>query len=286
MTRRLLSRAGALRLLLAGLPALAIAPLACAGNTASPRTLAVAGQERHFNLFAPDGVQRAPLVITLHGHGQTAQQIEAMSGWNAVATAHGAVVAYPLSRGERWRIFGPHSPDVDFLRTLIDALTAEGLVDPARVFVNGYSGGAQMSWRFACQEPTRVVAAGFVAGAAPDGCGLGDKPPVILFHGERDSSLPYKDGQRTLDIPALGQAWAAREGCRPVATVEALDGPRQRDEGVRRHRWTCDAAAPVELYSFRRGEHDWPGHARSHGSRSVDATAVMWAFFEAHAPPP
>lgn len=266
------------------LVALASASPAVADAAATPRELDAAGERRQFNLYLPPDAKRAPLVITLHGHGQTAGQIEAMSGWNAVAAAHGAAVAYPLSRGERWRIFGPHSPDVDFLRALIDALAAEGLVDPARVFMNGYSGGAQMSWRFACQEPTRVVAAGFVAGAAPDGCGLGDKPPVVLFHGERDSSLPYRGGQRTLDIPALGQAWAAREGCRPTATVEALDGPKQRAEGVRRHRWVCDEKAPVVLYSFRRGEHDWPGHARSHGSRSVDATAVMWAFFEAHAP--
>ena len=281
MGRALASSASTWRTLF--LVALAGASPAAADDVARPRELAVAGDLRQYNLYARPNAKRAPLVITLHGHGQTAEQIEAMSGWNALAAANGAVVAYPLSRGERWRIFGPHSPDVDFLVALIDALAAEGLVDPARVFVNGYSGGAQMSWRFACQEPTRVVAAGFVAGAAPDGCGLGDKPPVILFHGERDSSLPYKEGERTLAIPALGQAWAARAGCQPTAVLEALTEAKQRAEGVRRHRWACDDDAPVVLYSFRRGEHDWPGHARSHGSRSVDATAVMWAFFEAHA---
>ncbi|WP_290889915.1 hypothetical protein [Arenimonas sp.] len=81
----------------------------------------------------------------------------------------------------------------------------------------------------------------------------------------------------------MAAAWAARAGCRPTAVIEALTEANQRAEGVRRHRWACDDDAPVVLYSFRRGEHDWPGHARSHGSRSVDATAVMWAFFEAHA---
>lgn len=272
-----------IRLVLVFIAAASASP-AAVDDPATTRELDVAGELRRYHLFAPPDAKRAPLVITLHGHGQTAKQIEAMSGWTAVAARHGAVVAYPLSRGERWRIFGPRSPDVEFLVALIDQLAADGLVDPARVFVNGYSGGAQMSWRFACQEPTRVVAAGFVAGAAPDGCGLGDKPPVILFHGERDSSLPFMDGQRTLDIPSLGQAWAAREGCQPTATIEVKTDPKLRAEGVRRHHWACDADAPVLLYSFRRGEHDWPGHARSHGSRSVDATAVMWEFFQAHAP--
>lgn len=263
---------------------LACAALARGEDAALPRTLEVDGKPRKFNLYSPPEAQRAPLVITLHGNGQSAKQMERLTQWNAVAAQHGAVVAYPIAMGGRWRIFGPESPDVDFLLALIYALAAEGLVDPARVFVNGYSGGAQMSWRFACQEPTRVVAAGFVAGAAPDGCGLGDKPPVLMFHGEQDPSLPYEKGNRTLDIPELGRAWAARAGCAPEATVEAFDGPGQRAEGVRRHRWACDEAAPVLLYSFRRGGHDWPGHPRRSGSTSVDATATLWEFFETHAP--
>ncbi len=256
-----------------------------AAELATPRTLDVDGKHRKFNLYAPAGVKRAPLVITLHGHGQSAKEMEKLSGWNAVAARHGAIVVYPLARGANWRIFGPSSPDVDFLLALIDQLAAEGLVDPTRVFVNGYSGGAQMSWRFACQMPTRVAAAGFVAGAAPDGCGLGRKPPVIMFHGEADLSLPYRNARGTLAIPELGHAWAAREGCTPRETVEALAGIEQRAEGVQLHRWWCDANASVELYSFRRGGHDWPGHPRSIGSRSMEATATMWDFFQVHAQP-
>lgn len=276
-------RMAALRLSLL-LLALPMAPGTWAEGGATSRKLEVGGKARNFNLFAPTGTQRAALIITLHGHGQTAKQMETMTGWNAVAAANGAVVVYPLARGGRWQIFGPDSPDVDFLLALIDQLAAEGLVDPGRVFVNGYSGGAQMSWRFACQEPTRLVAAGFVAGAAPDGCGLGQKPPVIMFHGEEDASLPYTNRRGTLAIPALGRAWAAREGCDPQETVVALDGPAQRAEGVRLHRWSCGAGEPVELYSFKRGGHDWPGHSRSHGSLSVGATARMWAFFQHYAP--
>jgi len=275
--------AATLRLSLA-LMALTTTSLAWAAEHATPRTIDVGGTPRGFNLFAPPGVARAALIITLHGHGQSAKQMEMLAGWNAVAAGSGAVVVYPQALGGKWRIFGPTSPDVDFLLALIDQLAAEGLVDPDRVFVNGYSGGAQMSWRFACQEPARLVAAGFVAGGAPDGCGLGHKPPVIMFHGESDLSLPYQDMRRTLAIPALGRAWAAREGCDPQDSVEALRGPGQRAEGVRLHRWSCDPKAPVELYSFKRGGHDWPGNRRSQGSRSVDATAQMWAFFQAHAP--
>ena len=256
-----------------------------AEELATRRTLDVDGKHRKFNVYAPAGVKRAPLIITLHGHGQTARQMEALSGWNAVAAEHGAVVVYPLARGVNWRIFGPFSPDVDFLLALIDQLAAEDLVDPTEVFVNGYSGGAQMSWRFACQMPARVVAAGFVAGAAPDGCGLGRKPPIIMFHGELDRSLPYQHARGTLAIPELGRAWAARVDCTPQQTVEALTGAEQRAEGVRLHRWWCDLNESVELYSFRHGGHVWPGHPGSRGSRSVDATAVMWAFFQAHAQP-
>lgn len=265
------------------LSALAAAASESTEALATPRTLEVDGTTRRFNLFAPPGAQRAPLVITLHGHGQSTRQIETMTGWNAVAAEHGAVVAYPSSRGAQWRIFGADSPDVDFLLALIERLASEGLVDSQRVFVNGYSGGAQMSWRFACQMPTRVVAAGFVAGAAPDGCGLGHKPALIMFHGERDRSLRFRNAPGSLDIPALGRAWATRAGCEPQESVDALQDPAPLAEGVRRHRWSCDGQGPVELYRFKRGGHHWPGHSRSVGSLSVDATATMWEFFQAQA---
>lgn len=253
-----------------------------AADGATPQTIDVDGRERRFHLYAPPGAQRAPLIITLHGHGQSASEVEALSGWSAIASEQGAVVVYPVSRGVNWRIFGPSSPDVAFLAALIDRLAADGLIDPARVFVNGYSGGAQMSWRFACEMPTRVAAVGFVAGAAPNGCGTGTKPPVILFHGEADRSLPYANARGTLPIPALARAWATTKACTPRETVEPLAGQGQRQEGVRWHRWWCGDDAPVELYSFRRGGHDWPGRSNRAGSRSVDATATMWAFFQHH----
>jgi polyhydroxybutyrate depolymerase len=255
-----------------------------AEELAVSRALTVEGKSRSYLVFVPTGATQAPLVITLHGHGQSARGMEAMSGWNKVAALEGAVAVYPLARGGRWRIFGADSEDVAFLRTLIDTLAAEGVVDPRRVFINGYSGGAQMSWRFACEAPTRVVAAGFVAGAAPNGCGLGAKPPVLMFHGLMDRSLPFEKRRDTLAIPRLGQAWAARQNCDPAEAVEALEAPAQRDDGVRRHVWVCDPAAPVQLLSFKRGGHDWPGHSASLGARSVDATQEMWRFFQAHDP--
>jgi hypothetical protein len=86
-----------------------------------------------------------------------------------------------------------------------------------------------------------------------------------------------------LDIPALARAWAAREVCEPQESVEVLQDPDPRAEEVRWHRWSCDGQRLVEHYSFKRGGHHWPGHPRSVGSLSVDATATMWDFFQAHA---
>lgn len=258
------------------------AACARADERASPRTLEVDGVQRRFNLLLPEGARPAPLIITLHGHGQSAREVERLSGWNEVAATEGAVVAYPAARGVNWRIFGPSSPDVAFLLALIDELADAGLVDADRVFVNGYSGGAQMAWRLACEAPARVAALGFVAGAAPDACGVGAKPPLIMFHGEADRSLPYRNATGTLAIPALGRAWAERPGCVPEETTGFLADTGQRAEGVLRHRWCCEAAAPVELYSFKRGGHHWPGRSRAAGSRSLDATRVMWEFFRKH----
>ena len=85
-------------------------------------------------------------------------------------------------------------------------------------------------------------------------------------------------------------AWAERDGCeaKPVEKP-AGDGA---GPGVTRRVWPgCDDGLDVELFEIDGGEHTWPGSvgmAAYEGllgpvSTEIDATAVMWDFFEAHA---
>lgn len=165
-----------------------------------------------------------------------------------------------------------------------------------------------MSSAVACGLGDRVAAVAAVAGIRdPKGCTFSRPVPVIAFHGTADTFVSYEGGLGpsvanlptggggtlgasavTTDGPSVEQiaaAWAGRNGCvhaPPTSTVVAND--------VTLLAFDCPADAPVELYRIEGGGHAWPGSEFSRSIESIvgittfsiDATALMWAFFAAH----
>ena len=119
---------------------------------------------------------------------------------------------------------------------------------------------------------------------APDGSGrtIGD----LIAEGQTESS----DGSGSLPetagppVPEITAAWAARNGCDPTPTETPVT------DDVTSIAFTCPAGADVTLYRIAGGGHTWPGSAFSQTienvvgptTMSIDANAVMWAFFQAH----
>ncbi len=125
-----------------------------------------------------------------------------ISGWNDLAEEHGFLVVYPEGTGfpRRWRAGGwPGDPmaDVVFISDLIDTLSAEYNIDPARIYANGLSNGGGMSFLLGCALSDRIAAIGGVAGAYAlplEDC-LPSRPvPMIIFHGTVDAIVPYLGG--------------------------------------------------------------------------------------------
>ena len=71
----------------------------------SVETITHDGIERRYLLHVPTDLpvdRMVPLVLVLHGAGGDPEDIEAGSGWNAVADERGMVVAYPEGDGGDW----------------------------------------------------------------------------------------------------------------------------------------------------------------------------------------
>ena len=110
-------------------------------------------------LYLPKGSSLSkpvPLVISLHGAGHWGAAQREITRWDAVADREGFVVVYPsggTGSGPRvWRAVtdGPApTQDVVFISDLIDKLSADYNIDPARIYANGVSNGAGMSLRMA-----------------------------------------------------------------------------------------------------------------------------------------
>ncbi|MBO2455880.1 hypothetical protein J4573_53015 [Actinomadura barringtoniae] len=232
---------------------------------------------------------RAPLVIALHGGLNDGKYIENQSGLDQVSDANGFLVAYPDGFMGTWNGGGCCSfarvadiDDVSFIDKLISTLVNEGVADPKRIYLTGFSNGGGLAYKYACDRPGKVAALGVVSGALATPCGKQTDLSILAFHGTADFSVPYFGGgnmdydvkvpflpvntvadiwRRLLDLPALtlNILFKGATGC--MSTGRGHYG----DE--------------VELCTIIGGGHEWP---QLKGTAGVDGSKMLWAFFSTH----
>jgi polyhydroxybutyrate depolymerase len=288
-------------LLLAAAPTLAqtgtcgVAPVP---TGVSEGEIEVNGLTRSYRLYIPscyDPSQPVPLVFSLHGFTSNPEQQAHYSGFDALADEEGFIAVYPRGSGAplRWNAgidglnTGDTVDDVAFISALIEHLYQTLWIDPARIYMTGLSNGGGMSHRLACALADRVAAIGTVAGAYPsldqNDCTPSRPVPVIAFHGTADPIVPYEGNRYLPPITDWAAAWAARNGCDAAPADLPASGSVT---GVRYG--GCDADAEVILYTVDGGGHTWPGgpalpvFITGPTSSVIDASRVMWAFFQAH----
>ena len=247
-------------------------------------TLQVGDKTRSYRVHLPAaGNGPYPVVFSFHGLNSNAEQEERVSQFSALADREGFIAVYPEGIGAKWRFMGRSDADVLFTLAILDRLVAEQSIDRRRIYASGISNGAQMAWRLACDRPQAFAAFGFVSGGYFKVCDGPERPPIVLFHGTSDRLLPYDGRGALMPVRAFATGWAARDGCRLASQGEVI----YRHGDATGERWACRPGQEVELYTLDGKGHSWPGSMMPARitSQDVDATAVMWAFFEAHSRP-
>lgn len=264
-------------------------------------TLVVSGHIRPYIVHVPDRYDPAKptaLVISIHGALNWPAFQMRVSGWNRLADEEGFIVVYPGGEGAGLGIWHMHGrtaesmPDVVFISQLIDRLRATYNIDPARIYANGLSNGAGASFGLSCRMSHRIAAVGLVGAAllAPwEWCADTRPVPMIAFHGTADTFTPYHGGKVWIapepfqDIPKWTASWARRNRCAPNAVESAAA------RNVTKLEYTgCADDASVVLYTIVSGGHTWPGGLQlpewtlGETSRDIDATRVMWRFYQEH----
>jgi polyhydroxybutyrate depolymerase len=225
------------------------------------------GQRQVF-LHAPRGAYKPrPLVIALHGAGETGNEFAGDSFWNISGQVPGA-------------------NDVEVLERSLDQLEAAVCVDPARVFVTGVSNGGGMTARVGCELSERLAGVAAVAGGyrSLPPC-RPDRPlPVLEIHGTADQVVPY--GGKPPDYGGSVARWLAQwrriDGCQGKA--DRLRPAPGVTEIAWRH---CSAGTRVEHVRLDGQAHGWPGGSRTQPPPApFAATWRTWEFFRSLPPRP
>jgi polyhydroxybutyrate depolymerase len=256
-------------------------------------SLLVGDTRRTFLLHVPTGLHKpAPLVIALHGLHLSAPWMATRTNLAAAADDAGVVLAIPASLYGAWndgRLGAGGPNDEQFIRDLATSLSGQGLADPHRVVISGFSNGAEMALVMASRYPQEFAAVVSISGEL-----LSERHavrphapiPAIFTHGTTDPVQPY-DGR-----PSHGPLWPSLES--EQATVAAfvaanhLSGaPTTRviatssgSHRVIELMWkAAPGGAPVTLYQIVGGGHVWPRRDRpSHTDprpAGIDASALI-----------
>lgn len=261
--------------------------------------IASGGESRTYLLHVPpgyDGSTKTPVVVLFHGYGGTSATMLQTTHMVRLADDKGFLLVAPQGRGDiaRWDFESPvdmEGSDLGFVRDLVSQVKSETCVDAKRVYAAGFSNGSALTLALACDGTTKFAAYGAVS--APyyaDSCTKAPPEPIIYFHGMRDKVVPY-DGAYTLigRLPPVNQAisqWVRHDGCPASGSTTTVS------EHVRHFVWkSCANGAAVELYAVDNGGHRWPGGTASSPGRvdgittqEIDASMLIWEFFERHPP--
>ncbi len=143
--------------------------------------------------------RRFPLILFLHGAGERRGGLEALRelgpmGYAARTEGFPFIVVAPnCPEGRDW--------DPDALGALLDEMSRKLRVDPARVYLTGYSMGGAGTWELAMEQSHRFAAVAPVCGRAiPLLAGNLWRTPVHAFHGEHDDVVPLSNSREMIDI--------------------------------------------------------------------------------------
>lgn len=195
-----------------------------------------------------DGSDSVPLVISIHGDGQSALNFSERCDINIKADDEGFIAVYPSGLGFdpsklSWNMgFGFRLPydlnidDVGFIEKLIGKLLKKFNIDSNRIYIAGYSAGGMMVYHLACKLPDDLVAAyaiqsGAIGGHLPDEeLWMNIKPEhpvsIVIFHGKKDYVVPFNGGWDPwrsaffMSVPDAVSFWVDNNRCNPDPETE------------------------------------------------------------------
>jgi polyhydroxybutyrate depolymerase len=273
------------------------------------------GRNRYYDIYVPKSYNHltsVPLLIVLHYGGANGEIIEEVTEISQKADEEGFIVIYPYGTGRfddrllTWNAgycagyaLENNIDDVGFIRALIEKIQKTLKIDTSRIYITGFCNGAAMTYRLGAELSDIVAAIAPVAGSI-GGKTTAESPlwvvpepeqaiPVIIFHGTKDTYVPYNGGITTgggtysiLSVNDSISFWVEQNGCPQIPDINVSESGNI----IIKSYDNCPNNADVVLYTIVNGGHAWPGGNKFVGgdepTQEISATDIIWEFFEDH----
>ena len=245
----------------------------------SPGTISFGGHTRTYLIEVPPGVGPKPLVIGLHGKGGTGQQMAQQTRLAPFGLQNGFVAIFPDALENQWDWARPgqtpagevprYNPvggppdDFGFMNALIAKYVQQGIVDPKRVYVVGFSNGGFMASRMVCDDAGAIAATAIISSGMPvalnQSCHPSRPVPILIEKGTADDHVPYNGGYvldhsfQTIGTDQFVAFFKQLDGCADPAATSQIPGAKKNTIDI--SDWQKCKAGSVDFYKVNGGVH-------------------------------
>ena len=244
--------------------------------------------DRGYLVYIPstyeDG-EAMPLVIALHGYGDTVSAFAQGTGLAESAEDYGFIIGFLGGYEREWNVSpgGSHDEDdtaavLDFIELIADEVT----IDRARIYLLGFSNGAAMTYTAACEAPDTFAAIAAVGGYMWQEQPCDDvQTSVLIMHGLADNVVSFNGHRGNTSVVDTMTFWAEMNACADD-DVHAFD---EEYTGLQIKFYDeCADGNMVMLYAIPNLRHTWPGANQRAQNRPIpnelNANFIIWGFFE------
>lgn len=257
-------------------------------NNVIEHEISMGGNVRTALIFKPQVAARdelLPVVIALHGGLGNAENMRDTTHLDQLGAREKFITVYPNGTGLRFlknrrtwnagRCCGPavkkSIDDVTYLSRLIDDLVLNYHVDPKKVYVTGFSNGAMMAYRLACELPHKISAIVPVSGTlAMEHCSTASSVAILHIHGETDENVPVSGGEGSRSVAGVKHR-SIKGTMDMLLENRGCDSPEIEDVNhLSRSRYECRDGADIQLLLIKNTGHVWP--------EEISPNETVWDF--------
>ena len=253
-------------------------------------TMSYDNETREYLIYIPssyDPNSATPILFAFHGFSGYSQYFINTADFRSLADQFNFIAVYPqglvCGGGTTWNTNPPggdnkcSQDDIGFFPALLNEISGNYNIDASKVFLTGYSNGADFSYSMAGYQSSLVTAIAPVSGLMPmndsSECQPSHATSVMIFNGTIDYSRPYNG--------IAGYMMSVDQTVAYWAQYNNTDSSPQTNIVGDIENYTYlngDNNTTVDLFKIVNGDHYW--FTLSYNGNSMEE--LMWNFFSSN----